>query len=306
MNGKIEPRPEVAADSYVGHVRTNNEDRFATVHLECNGQPSILAMVADGVGGHAAGEVASQTVVDEVVRELQADPCANPVKVLPQVVVRAGRAVFARAQKDPELRGMATTLAAVWLIGRRLYTITVGDSRIYLCRGGKTFQASIDHTWVQEAVENGLLTPAQARIHPNAHVLRRHLGGEQNPNPDQRLRLGEDEQTPGSPEHQGMTLEAGDAVVLCTDGLSDLVRAEEIGRALRHAKLERSVHELIELASQRGGHDNITVVALRIPAEKKPPVVWKWIRRVAVIALSILILAAAAGAVYYFVIAPGL
>jgi serine/threonine protein phosphatase PrpC len=305
MNPKNEPRPEVASDSHIGQVRTNNEDRYAVVNLECGGQPSVLALVADGVGGHAAGEVASQTVVDEIVREVRADPCANPVKLLPQAAVRAGHAVFARAQKDPELRGMATTLAAVWLVGRRMYSVSVGDSRIYMRRGGKTFQTSIDHTWVQEAVEHGLLTSAQARIHPNAHVLRRHLGGEQDPDPDQRLRLDSDEMSPGSAEHQGMILEDGDALVLCSDGLSDLVQTEEIGRALRHGRLERSVHELIELARQRGGHDNITVVALRFPEKDKSPAVWRWLKPLVVIALSAVILAAVVGAVYLFVIAPG-
>jgi serine/threonine protein phosphatase PrpC len=304
MNPKPEPQPEVAADTNMGRVRTNNEDRYAVVRLECGGQPSVLAMVADGVGGHAAGEVASQTVVDEIVSQLRADPCANPVKILPQAVVRAGRAVFLRAKGDPALRGMATTLAAVWVIGRRLYSVTVGDSRIYMRRGGKIFQASIDHTWVQEAVEHGLLTPEQARIHPNAHVLRRHLGGEQDANPDQRLRLDENDASPGSTEHQGMTLEDGDALVLCSDGLSDLVQAEEIGRALRHGRLEKSVRELIDLARQRGGHDNITVVALRFPAEEKIPSLRRWWKPFAVIGLSSLILAALALAVYLFVVMP--
>jgi serine/threonine protein phosphatase PrpC len=305
MNPKTEPPPEVAAESHVGQVRTNNEDRFAVVALECGGKPSLLALVADGVGGHAAGEVASQTVVDEIVRELRADPCANPVKILPEAAVRAGKMVFARAQKDSALRGMATTLAAVWLIGRRLYSVTVGDSRIYMRRGGKTFQTSIDHTWVQEAVEHGVLTPAQAHMHPNAHVLRRHLGGQKDPEPDQRLRLNPDETPPVSAEHQGMTLEDGDALVLCSDGLSDLVQTEEIGHALRHGRLDRTVRELIELARRRGGHDNITVVALRFPAKEKIPAFRRWVKTIVVSVLSALLLAVISAAVYLFIIAPG-
>jgi serine/threonine protein phosphatase PrpC len=295
---------EAAADSNVGKVRSNNEDRFAVVRLDCGGRPGILALVADGVGGHAAGEVASQTVVDHIARDVQADPCANPVKVLPQAAVRASRAVFDRAKQDPGLRGMATTLAAVWLVGRRLYTVTVGDSRIYMRRDGKLFQASIDHTWVQDAIEHGLLTPEQARIHPNAHVLRRHMGGESDPKPDQRLRLsGED--APEGAEHQGMTLEDGDALVLCTDGLSDLVQEEDIGHALRHNKLERAVHELIDLARRRGGHDNITIVALRIPSAQEGKARRRWIMGLAVIVLSALLLAAAAAAFYLFFLLPG-
>lgn len=300
MKNSDRPEPEAAGDSHVGQVRTNNEDRFAIAELDCGGQKGVLALVADGVGGHAAGEVASQTVVDEMTRELRADPCANPVRILPLAVVRAGRAVYERAQKDPALRGMATTLAAAMLVGRRLYTVTVGDSRIYMHRGGKTFQASIDHTWVQEAVEHGLLTPEQARFHPNAHVLRRHLGGEQDPEPDQRLRLGGDDQAPVSAEHQGMTLEDGDAVVMCSDGLSDLVNAGEIGTALRHRRLERSIEELIDLARKRGGHDNITVVAMRFPKREARPGWLRWLLPAA----SILLLAGFAAAVYFLAITP--
>jgi serine/threonine protein phosphatase PrpC len=298
------PQVEVAGDSHVGEVRTNNEDRFAIIPLECDGQASALALVADGVGGHAAGEIASQTAVDEIGRILRADPCANPARILSQAVVRASRAVFAHAEKDPSLRGMATTLAAAWLIGRRLYTVTVGDSRISLRRGEKTFQASIDHTWVQEAIEKGLLTPAQARFHPNAHVLRRHLGGEHDPEPDPRLRLEENEPLPLSADHQGLMLEDGDAVVLCSDGLSDLVKEEEIGHALRHGRLVQTIRELIDLARQRGGHDNITVVALRIPGKQKAPPWRRWGKAFAILALSGLILAGVAASVYFFVIAP--
>jgi serine/threonine protein phosphatase PrpC len=304
MERTLEPQADLAADSNVGRVRTNNEDRYAVVRLDCKGTPGVLALVADGVGGHAAGEVASQMVVDEIVREVKADPCANPAKILPQAVVRAGRTVFARAKSDIALRGMATTLAGAWLVGRRLYTVTVGDSRIYMRRGGRTFQASIDHTWVQDAVEHGLLTPAQARIHPNAHVLRRHLGGEQDPEPDQRLRLDEGDETPGSAEHQGMALEDGDALVLCSDGLSDLVGEAEIGRALRHNKIERTVQELVELARSRGGHDNITIVALRIPAERGKAAGLRWLRPLAVLAVSALVLAAVAAAVYFLFLQP--
>jgi serine/threonine protein phosphatase PrpC len=302
MKPNGEPLPEVAGDSHVGQVRTNNEDRYAVARLDCGGERSVLALVADGVGGHAAGEVASQTVVDEILRELRADPCANPVRLLPLATVRAGREVFARAQKDKALRGMATTLAAVWLVGRRLYSVTVGDSRIYMRRGGKTFQASIDHTWVQEAFEHGLLTREQGRIHPNAHVLRRHLGGEQDPEPDQRLHLSETDGVSGSAEHQGMTLEDGDAVVLCTDGLSDLVKEEEIGRALRHRRLDRSVQELIDLARKRGGHDNITVVAVRFPEDGGWTSRW---RRIGLWTVSILVLTGIVSAAYFLLLAPG-
>jgi serine/threonine protein phosphatase PrpC len=295
---------ETAADSNVGLVRTNNEDRFVVVDLPCDGRPGTLALVADGVGGHAAGEVASQTAVDTILRDLRAVPCADPVSALPRAVVRAGRAVYARSGEEEALRGMGTTLAAAWVIDRRLYTVTVGDSRIYLHRGGRTIQASIDHTWVQEAVEHGMLTPEQARIHPNAHVLRRHLGGPSDPVPDQRLRLEADEKLDASAMHQGLALEDGDAVVLCSDGLSDLVKEEEIERSLRHPRLDRSVEELIDLARNRGGHDNITVVAIRVPGKRV--VAGRGIFPRGLWALLFLALLGAAAVFYLYVIAPGL
>ena len=266
---------ETAAGSNIGLVRTNNEDRFVVMELACGGEAGQLAIVADGVGGHAAGEVASQIVVEEVVRDLSAAPCTDPASELPRAVVHAGRAVFARSLEDEALRGMGTTLAAAWVVGRRLYTVTVGDSRIYLHRGGKTIQASIDHTWVQEAVERGLLTPQQASIHPNAHVLRRHLGGSNDPEPDQRLRLDDGGPDDASAEHQGLKLETGDAVVLCSDGLSDLVNEKEIQRALRHPQLDRTVKELTDLAISRGGHDNITIAAIRIPEKRARRTGWR-------------------------------
>jgi serine/threonine protein phosphatase PrpC len=304
MKDDSQMRLETAADSNIGLVRTNNEDRFAVVNIPCDGRTGALVLVADGVGGHAAGEVASQMVVEAVVRDLKAAPCADPVHELPRAVVRAGRAVFARSQQDEALRGMGTTLAAAWVIDRRLYTTTVGDSRIYLHRGGKTVQASIDHTWVQEAVERGMLTPEQARIHPNAHVLRRHLGGPSDPVPDLRFRLIEGEEADASAVHQGCELEEGDAVVLCSDGLSDLVNGEEIERALRHSRLDRSIKELIDLARNRGGHDNITIAAIRVPNRQTAPA--RGIFRRTLWAVLILALLGAAALLYFRVIAPQL
>jgi hypothetical protein len=130
------------------------------------------------------------------------------------------------------------------------------------------------------------------------------LGGEVDPEPDQRLRIEENGEAPGSGEHQGMTLEGGDALVLCSDGLSDLVKQEEIGRALRHRRLERTVHELIELARSRGGHDNITIVALRIPEEHKQAAGPRSLRPRVVLAISALALIAIVTVVYFLFISP--
>jgi serine/threonine protein phosphatase PrpC len=274
MKNKTPGKLETAAESDIGRKRETNEDRYAVVNLACRGIPSTLALVADGVGGNAAGEVASQMVVEAIARALEEDPCVDPVRALPRAVVLASRAVFAQARRDPALRGMATTIAAAWVIGDRMYTTTIGDSRIYLQREGKVAQASVDHTWVAEAVEYGVITPDQARNHPNAHILRRYLGGEHDPEPDQRLRIGPADAVPAA-AHQGIPLAPGDAIILCSDGLSDLVSAGDIQHALRQRSLQDAVHELVELACLRGGHDNITVVALRNPRLAAKRGIWR-------------------------------
>ncbi len=259
---------EVVAATHPGEVRTTNEDRFAVGTYQRSAQdatPCTLAILCDGIGGHAAGEVAAQIIVDQFMSQAADFDGDDPTLELRTALVRAGRAVYARARSDASLYGMGATAATAWVIGNRLYTTTVGDSRIYLLRADGIRQVSVDHTYVQEAVERGTLTPEEARTHPYAHVLRRHLGGERDPLPDQRLRLTPDEDDAVSVAHQGLPLAAGEIALLCTDGLSDLVPAEDIGHKLLAYPLPQAVTHLIDLARARGGHDNITLIAMRHP-----------------------------------------
>jgi serine/threonine protein phosphatase PrpC len=259
---------EVVAATHPGEVRTTNEDRFAVGTYQLSAQdptPCTLAILCDGIGGHAAGEVAAQIIVDQYVREAAEFDGRDPTLEVSTALVRAGRAVYARARSDASLYGMGATAATAWVIGNRLYTATIGDSRIYLLRADGMRQVSVDHTYVQEAVERGTLTLEEARTHPYAHVLRRHLGGERDPMPDLRLRLSPDEDDAVAIAHQGLPLAAGEIALLCTDGLSDLVQVEEIGEALLARPLSQAVAHLIDTARARGGHDNITIIALRHP-----------------------------------------
>jgi PPM family protein phosphatase len=259
---------EVVAATHPGEVRTTNEDRFALGTYQLGAKdatPCTLAILCDGIGGHAAGEVAAQIIVDQFMAQAAEFDGGDPALELSTALLRAGRAVYARARSDASLYGMGATAATAWVIGHRLYTTTVGDSRIYLLRADGIRQVSVDHTYVQEAVERGTLTPEEARTHPYAHVLRRHLGGERDPIPDQRLRLRPDEDDAVSVAHQGLPLAAGEIALLCTDGLSDLVPAEDIGQTLLTYALPQAVTRLIDLARARGGHDNITIVAMRHP-----------------------------------------
>jgi protein phosphatase len=154
----------------------------------------------------------------------------------------------------------------------RLFTASVGDSRIYLVRDGVIHQVTTDHTWVQEAIDQGQLTPQQARLHPNAHVIRRYLGSSQEVVPDTRLRLRGDESDLHARANQGVVLQPGDLLLLCSDGLTDLVSDSEIMSSLVTRSLGDALEELVLLANRRGGHDNITIVSLRVPVVETPTV----------------------------------
>ena len=256
----------VAAATHPGMSGKNNEDRFAVSAFRTEaGIPAVFAIVSDGIGGHRAGEVAAAIAVEEISQSIAAADVAQPVETLVKAVVGASQAISVRSRQQPDLAGMGATCACAWIIGDRLYTATVGDSRIYLLHGGDIRQISIDHTWVQEAVQNGLITPDQARSHPNAHVIRRYLGSPQTVVPDTRLRLAPDESDDQSQDNQGLQLSPGDQILLSSDGLTDLVEADEIAASLVVGDLEKAVHSLVNLANHRGGHDNITIVSLAVP-----------------------------------------
>jgi protein phosphatase len=263
----------VAALSHPGENRENNEDRYAvqSLKLERDGTPVLLAVVADGIGGHPAGEIAAQITVDTVYETLRNSDLRNPVSDLGNAVIEASRKVSEASEQASEKQGMGSTVAVVWIIGPRMYTTSIGDSRIYFLRDGRLRQISVDHTWVQEAIDYDIIAPEEARHHPQAHVLRRYIGGPQLPEPDLRLRLEDGETDQQSRAHQGLTLRRGDKILLCSDGLTDLVEDQEIYEALNTQTPERAVESLVDLARARGGHDNITVVALGVPQELRKP-----------------------------------
>ena len=260
----------IAARSHPGMSGKNNEDRYSIsayrVSLD-DPAPSVLAIVSDGIGGHRAGEVAAEVAVETISQFIAASEADNPQESLRQAIIDAGQAIYAQSEADDSQRGMGATCACAWIIGDRLYIATVGDSRIYLIRNKKIRQLSVDHTWIQEALEKGALTPDEARNHPNAHVIRRYLGSRQPAQPDLRIRLQVNETDYQSKANQGLTLLPGDQLILCSDGLTDLVSDVEILQTLtEQASLETALEQLIDLANNRGGHDNITIVSLGVPA----------------------------------------
>jgi PPM family protein phosphatase len=262
-----QPHLLVTARTHPGESGKNNEDSYTVTSYTLGSRriPSVLAIVADGIGGHQAGEIASRLTVDTVVRRLEASGGHEPLSALRTAILQAGKAIAQSTSEAPEREGMGSTIAAAWIIGQRLYTASIGDSRIYLRRDGRLSQISIDHTWIQEALDHDIISPEEAKDHPHQHVLRRHIGGKAEPQPDFRLRLSALETDEQSRANQGLRLNPGDQLLLCSDGLSDLVENHELEEALGATDPEQAAVALVDLARARGGHDNITLIILQMP-----------------------------------------
>lgn len=233
-----------------GRAREHNEDSFL-INASLG-----LYLVADGMGGHAGGEVASRLTVEVIERELaklQAEPSPELPngeirKVLEGAVVEASREVFERSSTDPLLHGMGTTLTGLLLRGESAWVAHVGDSRIYRVREGEISQLTEDHSLVQEQMKAGILTPEEARHSHLRNIITRSVGFE----PSVPVDILEEE------------ARAGDLYVICSDGLSNLVDAEEILEFSKSEAPEKLPETLIELANARGGDDNITAIVVTI------------------------------------------
>ena len=258
----------LTAQSHPGLSGKNNEDNFAVSAYSVsqnNPTPSVFAIVSDGIGGHRSGEVASEMTVNMISQIVAQSDGGHPLAVFQQGFYAVSEEIVRQADLDPSRKGMGTTAACAWIIGQQLYIAYAGDSRIYLMRGKHIQQLSRDHTWVQEALDKGILSQAAIKSHPNLHVIRRYIGSSEPPEPDLRMYLQPGENDQRARANQGTTLKPGDVVMLCTDGLTDLVNDSEMLEILQGRNLKQAAKALIDLANQRGGHDNITIVMLGIP-----------------------------------------
>lgn len=258
----------IVAETHPGVKGKSNEDRYSVSAYRSKSAdhtPSVLALLADGIGGHRAGEVAAQLAVDNIKKYVANSPADQPVQVLQQALGHTNQIILSHAKENPSLNGMGTTCVCAWVIGDQLYAASVGDSRLYLQRGENLICLTTDHTWIQEALTQGSLTSDQVKGHPNAHIIRRFLGSTNTINPDIRLRINPGEDDAQAEANQGFRLLPGDRLMLCTDGLTDLVKDSEILQVLRDNQLELGPTQLINLANERGGHDNITIVTLEVP-----------------------------------------
>ena len=238
---------EAAASTHVGMRRKENQDRYALV-------PELgLYLLADGMGGHSAGQVASRIACDEATGAMEEsdEDGIGLAERLRQAVSNANRAILAAANADLELQGMGTTLVAMAFAKGRLALAHVGDSRAYLLRGGRLRGLTDDHSIVGELVRRQEISEEDAREHPHRHVLTRALGVRSRTEPD----LAE------------MTPQPGDLVLLCSDGLTGHVEDDEIAEHLdSKVSLKTAADQLVDSANRAGGLDNITVVLVRFAA----------------------------------------
>ncbi len=264
----------VAASTHPGRSGKNNEDRHSVSAYRLETDPPIpvtFAVLSDGIGGHRAGEVAAEIVVEKTSQMVARSDGSTPIQTLKDAIQETSRIIYTQSERQPENKGMGATCACAWIIGDRLYIAYVGDSRIYLIRKNTITQLSKDHTWVQEAIDAGLLKQDQSQNHPNAHVIRRYLGSKQPVEPDSRMHLAL-RKTVSEDTEQGLPLLPGDQIILCSDGLTDLVDQDEIRSTLTHMDQNQALDQLTDQANQRGGHDNITIIALKVPDAVSPAV----------------------------------
>jgi protein phosphatase len=240
-----------AARTDVGMIRSGNEDNFAVTARGNRG----LFIVADGMGGHAAGEVASEMAVQTIERELDGlrDLDDSTGDRLDQALRKANRNIHERTMTEVDKQGMGTT-ASVLLIYDKKYLIgQVGDSRVYLLRDGALHQLTKDHSYVQEQVDAGFLTPEQARYHPYSNVITRCVGASPEVEPD--ISQGD--------------VSIGDLFLVASDGLTSMVDDRRLQILLMsRAEPERKVLALISEANGRGGLDNITAIVVQVAADE--------------------------------------
>ena len=248
-------RLRFAAESDTGISRNLNQDYAYAGPVPGNETWTLLA-VADGVGGHAHGEWASERAIELLAGSLgQALEAGDPLAALRDALLAVNRTVNVEAERNAA-KGAATTLVAVLFREGQAWWANVGDSRLYLIHEGRATQVSADHSWVADQVRAGNIPPEAARHHPRKNVITRTIGFESNLLVDT-----------GGP----IPLDEGEVLVLCSDGLHGPVDDDEIARTVLSLDPEEAARQLVSAANNAGGPDNITVVIARLESEAAPP-----------------------------------
>ena len=240
-----------------GRVRKQNQDACRFLQFELgDGTEVLAAVVCDGMGGAKAGNIASEMAVETFMEELRIDfyaPSVTDVQML-CAVKKANRLIYEKARSDPDYEGMGTTLVAAVTDGKRVTVANVGDSRCYLIRDGSILQLTKDHSVVEDMVDRGEIERADAWKHPRRNYITRALGAEEQVECDLFFR----------------DLEPGDVLLLCTDGLSGVVNAQELlFEVVYGGELETAAERMVNIALERGAPDNVT--ALILTADEPQP-----------------------------------
>jgi PPM family protein phosphatase len=252
----VRPGVEVASLTDVGCQRENNEDSYlywepaSDEEFQRKGR---LAVIADGMGGHEGGQEASRLAVETVREVYDRAFHDDPQAALVESFTAAHARIQDFAERHPAFHGMGTTCTALVLRGRQLYFAHVGDSRLYLVRAARILRLTRDHSYVSRLVESGIVRAEDAEKHPQRHILTAALGAGREVAVDAA--------------EQGLTLQDGDDLLLCTDGLWSVVTEEELETAVSANAPAECCSRLVTLARQRGGPDNITLQVLRVGPE---------------------------------------
>ena len=262
---------KVQIRTHAGGVREINEDTVSTVldwrstlgltdeDLRSRGH---LFAVADGMGGHAAGDVASKVAMETVFRTYYTSSAEAPEAALRAAIAEANRALLHQAEIDLSYAGLGTTFVAALLLGTELIVANVGDSRAYLFQAGHLQQITQDHSWVAEQIAAGVLTHEEAARHPYRNVITRSLGPDREPAPD----------------FFRIDLQPGDVLLLCSDGLSNMIKQEEISAFLSAYPCDEAADVLLERTLERGAPDNVSFVLVEFLGQvgERPRRIWPW------------------------------
>lgn len=230
-----------------GRMRKNNQD-YLYISEDAVGSLPNIYIVADGMGGHKAGEVASKGAVDSIVESVKSSALKDPVSIMEEAVSSANQNVLAMSRETPEYEGMGTTLVVTTVYKDEFYVANIGDSRLYVI-GDEIHQITRDHSYVEEMVSRGELDKDSARNHEKKNVITRAVGIE----PDTCA------------DYFQVKYKKGDRILMCSDGLSNMIKDEELKMIIKRKQpLEEIVNELVYTANHHGGSDNITAVVVEL------------------------------------------
>ncbi len=229
-----------------GVARETNQDYFFATDTNLGNLPNLF-IVADGMGGHKAGDYASRHTIERTVASISRNSNDEPVTIIQEAISKANELLVAESNEDETKSGMGTTLVIATLIGNKLIVANVGDSRLYVI-GNTVRQITRDHSLVDEMVRLGEIDPSEARLHPDKNIITRAIGAQKNVKAD----------------FFEVELAKDDYVIMCTDGLTNMVKDEEILDIVRINKEPEAIAEkLVKLANDNGGRDNITVTIIK-------------------------------------------